>query len=245
MADITLYQFAGSHFNEKARWALDLKGVDHDRVSLMPGPHAPQMKKLTGRTETPVLVDGEKVVAGSTAIVTYLDERFPSPALQPTLAADRERASAIVREFDDEVGPAVRLAKFFEILDADFAVGAFCADRSTAVKLSYRLFFPVIFQVMKHKMKINAENANRDRERTRQALDYVAKQSEATGYLVGDSFTIADLTCAALLIPAVDVGDLGGPALTGTPKEAVWYARWSDHPGSAWVRKIFRDHRGA
>ena len=68
MTDITLYQFAGSHFNEKARWALDLKGVDHERVSLMPGPHAPRMKKLTGRTDTPVLVDGEEVVAGSTAI---------------------------------------------------------------------------------------------------------------------------------------------------------------------------------
>ena len=87
------------------------------------------------------------------------------------------------------------------------------------------------------------KNAVRARERTRQALDYVAKESETTGYLLGDGFTIADLTCAALLMPAVDVGDLGGPSLAGSAGEAAWYARWSDHPGSAWVRKIFRDHR--
>jgi glutathione S-transferase len=32
MAGITLYQFEGSHYNEKARWALDLKGVPHERA---------------------------------------------------------------------------------------------------------------------------------------------------------------------------------------------------------------------
>ena len=47
MAGITLYQFPASHYNEKVRWALDLKGVPHDRVSLLPGPHAPRMKRLT------------------------------------------------------------------------------------------------------------------------------------------------------------------------------------------------------
>jgi hypothetical protein len=32
-----LFQFTYSHFNEKARWALDLKHVPHVRHSLLPG----------------------------------------------------------------------------------------------------------------------------------------------------------------------------------------------------------------
>ena len=35
-----LWQFTASHYNEKARWALDWKGVAHVRQSLLPGPHA-------------------------------------------------------------------------------------------------------------------------------------------------------------------------------------------------------------
>jgi glutathione S-transferase len=69
MAEIELFQFQGSHFNEKARWGLDWKSVGHERTSLMPGPHMRTMKKLTGATQTPALRDGETVIAGSTAIL--------------------------------------------------------------------------------------------------------------------------------------------------------------------------------
>lgn len=243
MAGITLYQFAASHYNEKARWALDLKGVRHERVSLMPGPHAPQMKRLTGRTQTPVLVDGDEVVAGSAAILAHLERRFPEPPLEPDAPADRENALAIAREFDDEVGPTVRLAKFFEVMSGEYATRTFCSEKTPIVRGLYRASFPLIARIMKRSMGIDAENAARGRERTRQALDLVAKQPEATGYLVGDRFSVADLTCAALLMPAVDVEDLGGPALAGTEAEHAWLARWANHPGAGWVREIYRRHR--
>lgn len=79
MAEIELFQFAGSHFNEKARWGLDLKRVPHERTTLMPGPHMRTMKKLTGATQTPALVDRGEVVPGSTAILEHLEQRFPVP----------------------------------------------------------------------------------------------------------------------------------------------------------------------
>jgi glutathione S-transferase len=92
-------------------------------------------------------------------------------------------------------------------------------------------------------MSIDAENAERGRERTRQALEFVAKEAAGTGYLVGNGFSIADLTCAALLMPAVDVADLGGPPTAVTAAEEAWLARWATHPGAAWVREIYRRHR--
>ncbi len=125
MAGIELFQFSGSHFNEKARWGLDLKGVRHERISLMPGPHIRTMKKLTGATQTPALVDDGRVVPGSTAILEHLERRFPDPALFPEDASERERAVGIVRHWDDEIGPAVRLAKFFEVMEAAYALATF------------------------------------------------------------------------------------------------------------------------
>src|SRR5208282_9506 len=45
-----LWQFAISHYAEKARWALDHKHVPHIRRSLLPGPHLSRIKKMTGQT---------------------------------------------------------------------------------------------------------------------------------------------------------------------------------------------------
>lgn len=243
MAATQLFQFAGSHFNEKARWALDLKRVPHERKSLMPGPHMRTMKKLTGKTQTPALVLDGEVVAGSTAILEHLERRFPEPALFPTNAAERKRALEIVQHWDEEVGPAVRLAKFFEVMEVDYAVGTFCQGQSALARGLYRATFPLISRIMMSQMGINAENAAAARDITHEAFEFVAKEPTAEGYLVGDRFTVADLTCAALLMPCVSVDEWGGPFDAPTEKNQAWLAKWADHPGAAWVREIYRRHR--
>lgn len=60
MSDIVLHQFAFSHFNEKARWALQYKGVDYKRESYLPSLHMPQIKKLSGQSYTPVTAGGHR-----------------------------------------------------------------------------------------------------------------------------------------------------------------------------------------
>ena len=51
--DIELFQFTYSHYNEKARWAFEFKGIEHTRTNLLPGPHMRKMRKLTGQTAVP------------------------------------------------------------------------------------------------------------------------------------------------------------------------------------------------
>jgi glutathione S-transferase len=240
---VKLYQFLASHFNEKARWTLDLKGVPHERVTLLPGPHILKTQRLSGQPQTPVLADGDEVVAGSARIVEHLEERYPDPALYPADADERRRALAIQHEFDEEVGPAIRLAKFFEVMDADYAVGTFCREASAPAQFAYRAAFPAIRAVMGSSMGINAANAERARERLRRAFGFVAEKAGKGGYLVGDRFTIADLVCAALLMPAVRVDEWGGPEEASSAKNEAWLAAWADHPGAAWVRTMYRQHR--
>ena len=87
------------------------------------------------------------------------------------------------------------------------------------------------------------ENAARAREITREAFDFVGKEPGAKGYLVGDGFTAADLTCAALLMPCLSLAEWGGPEDVPTEKNRAWVARWADHPGAEWVCEIYRRHR--
>ena len=138
MADTTieLLQFEYSHFNEKARWALDFKRTPHARTSFLPGPHAPRIKRLTGETTVPVVRFGDQIVAGSARIIDELERRFPEPSLYPRSPADRTRALDIQKRFDAEVGPAVRRGLFAALLQTP---GLFKIMR-TAISIPNDLF---------------------------------------------------------------------------------------------------------
>ncbi len=62
---IELYGFTISHFVEKARWALDFKGVPYRWIALLPGPHLRQVRRMAPRSTVPVLRDGDTVIQGS------------------------------------------------------------------------------------------------------------------------------------------------------------------------------------
>lgn len=245
---VELLQFPFSHFNEKARWALAWKGIAHRRTNLLPGPHALTVLRLTGKTEVPVLRVGTEIVGGSARIIDELERRVPTPALYPSDASERSRALEVQQWFDDEVGPMVRRALFAVMLDTPgYVCGMFAGHRSVAVRASYRASFPLVSVVMKRSMGItDAASIERAGLATEEAFDYVARHAGPSGYLVGDTFTVADLAAAALLAPVVDVAhpDMHKP----TPRPAAMQAvldRWAEHPGAAWVQEQYRRNRPA
>src|SRR5207247_9967776 len=107
MAKPTLWQIEISHFSEKVRWALDYKGIEHERRAPTPGAHMAVALWLTrGRHKTfPVLqLDGE-AIGDSTAIIGALERRFPDPALYPEDPRERPRALALEDFFAVALGP--------------------------------------------------------------------------------------------------------------------------------------------
>jgi glutathione S-transferase len=81
---ISLYQFTFSHYCEKARWALDCKGVRYKAVNLLPGLHVKVANKLAPGPALPVMVlDDGKAIQDSTAIISFLDERYVDRPLAP------------------------------------------------------------------------------------------------------------------------------------------------------------------
>jgi glutathione S-transferase len=241
-----LYQFAFSHYNEKARWALDWKRIAHVRRSLLPGPHRVVVKRITGQYQVPVLRWGDDIVAGSARIIDHLERVCPEPGLYPTSEAARAEALAVARWFDDEVGAPIRLAFFHEFLpDTAYAARCFSTEEGAVGRALYRAAFPLVRVVMRRDMKIDAAGAERGIARTMEALDRVAERAGRDGCLVGDSFTVADLTAASLL--SVVAFPEESPVPVPEPRSPVidrWLARFAGHPGAAWVASTYRRHRG-
>ncbi|HEY7863693.1 MAG TPA: glutathione S-transferase family protein [Thermoanaerobaculia bacterium] len=245
---VVLHQFQQSHFNEKARWALDWKGIEHRRVSYLPGPHLPQIRRLSGQTATPVLeLDGE-CIAGSARILAALESRFPERPLLPRDAEPRRRALEIQSEFDAEVGPAVRTAIFSVLIDEPAQLcRMFAAGKPLAVRLLYRASLPIARRMIaRANGTTDPEGVRRAFERTRRALDFVEKQAGAGRYLAGDAFSVADLCCAALLAPLVNPEhpDMRSPAPVPERIEA-FRAEFREHPATRWVLDQYARHRPA
>jgi glutathione S-transferase len=246
----TLWQIDISHYSEKARWALEYKGIAHGRRSPMPGMHMPVAFWLTrGEQVTfPVLeLDGRRI-GDSTAVIAALEERFPEPPLYPADPEQRRRALELEDFFDEELGPHIRLLAFHELINepdvfAEVAAAAVPAPLGNAKGLvgAYaRTYTGLRFGARSDQA---AEIAH---EKIVAAMDRLDAELESSGgrYLVGDSFSVADLTAASLFFPLV--GPQEGPIPPDSPTP-VAFERFrqglSDRPGFAWVEETFRRHR--
>ncbi len=113
----TLYQFAGSHYCEIARGALDYKKVTYNVTKLIPGPHMKTVNALVKSSQVPLLVGSEKVVQGSAAIISYLDTTTKLPLLKPNDPEARSMAHEWERYLDRNVGVPLRLLFYHEALN--------------------------------------------------------------------------------------------------------------------------------
>lgn len=246
----TLWQIDISHYSEKARWALEYKGVDHRRRSPLPGTHIPIALALTrgGQVTMPVLqIDGENV-GDSTAIIAALEARYPEPPLYPSDPEERARALELEDWFDENLGPHARLLAFYELIQepevfAEVAAAAVPGPLGKAKPLvgAYARTFT--------SLRFNAnsdDNAERAREAIVAALDKLeAEMEQGDGeFLVGDSFSVADLTAASLFCPLVVPPE--GPLRTDLPRPTAlerFRESLSDRRGYQWVEETFRKHR--
>src|SRR5207245_4303554 len=89
-----LWHFPISHFNEKARWALDWKRLPHRREVLALG-YMSRAWWASGQVRLPILFLDGVAVSDSTRIIEALEKRQPEPPLYPSDPAERTRALAL------------------------------------------------------------------------------------------------------------------------------------------------------
>jgi glutathione S-transferase len=241
-----LWHLEISHYNEKVRWALDHKCVPHVRRSLLPGLHALKARRLTGDIDTtPVLTLDGRSIGDSTRIIAAIEKRWPQPPLYPEGEGQRQRALDLEEFFDEELGPHIRRAAYHELLDhPETVIPLFTRGRRMPARMLVRATFPLLRVGMRRRMDIGAAQALRSREKTVAAMDRLEKEVGTSGYLVGDAFTVADLTAAALFYPVVRPPEFPYPSVVEPPDSAREFLdALGRRPGGQWVTEIYRRHR--
>jgi glutathione S-transferase len=246
----TLIQLDISHFSEKVRWALDFKQVPHIRRSPLPGSHIPISFALTRGKSVylPLLQMDGRTIADSTAILAAIEQRYPDPPLYPADPEQRRRALELEDFFDEELGPAARLLPFHELTNepamfAEVAAAAVPGPLGRAkglVGLYARTYAGLRFGVR------DVAAAAAAREKIVAALDRLEAELGAGDgeFIVGESFSVADLTAAALFYPVVGPDEGPLPSDIPTPPGLERFRdELRDRPGYIWVEETFRLHR--
>jgi len=245
---LELVQFRHSPYNEKVRWALDVKHVPHVRRRVLPGPHVPAVKTLTGRTSTPVLVHDGQPMDQSARILEWLEARYPSPPLFPADPAQRAEAMRIQAWFDDALTPRIRRVVLDTLLrEPGYFARVFADGAPRLHQVLYGIIVPLAAPVVRKGNGIaGAASIDDAHAAFAEALAFVAERSAATGYLVGDAFTVADLTAASTLATVVRPPDspMAAPQPVG-PLFRALIERYAPHPGAQWTRRVYAKHRGA
>jgi len=226
MASLTLIELYPSPWSERARWALEWKRVPYARREYQPLAGEEELRRTTGISTVPVLLADGEVIGDSDAALDWLEAHHPSPPLVP----EDPRARAQVRAWEiaatETLGPAGRL----------IMIGRWKAQG----------FQPFADHFAAKYGWSEAEEA-RSARLLRALVGDLARAVASAPYLVGDTFTRADITVACMA-----AGVLGHPpdemfeidaamrGMFGLPlgQEAALA------PLRAWRDAVYRRHRG-
>ncbi len=158
-----------SPFVRKVRVVLAEKGLAHEHEPLTPFGPNPEYRKLHPQGKIPTLTDGDKVIPDSSAIVFYLEKIAPNPAL---ISADAYQAARTV---------------WYE----EYADGALVPAVST--HFQQRVLFPLFMKKAGDEAIVTKAAA----EAIPPVFEYLEAQIGDNEYLVGNRFSLADISTAS------------------------------------------------
>ncbi len=240
----TLYQFSFSHFCEKARWALDYKGRHYTTKNLLPGLHVRVCEKLAlKKTCVTVLVEDDgSVIQESAAIIDHLDAKHATDPLTPSAPDLAKQARDWEVYLDEEVGVTLRALFYYHALPIRRTALTFLLHQGPWYGAPlFALIFPKVRDAMIEMMDINENTAKDSERRLLDALTRLNSEVRDRRFLVGDSFTRADLTACALLEhfckPIEKFAEVFPKPIRALQEEH------RDAPFFNWVNAIYREQR--
>jgi len=171
MTDTLLYQFPLSHYCEKARWALDFKGVPFQTVNLLPGLHLLTTRRMATRTTVPILSYEGQIHQDSTDILHFLEEKFPSPPLFPDTVAESSEALDWEEFCDEEIGRHLRRFLYHHLLDESKFMPRLLTEQAPWYgRYVYAFTYPGLKRLMRKAMRIYPEKVEKSTWRLNEAL---------------------------------------------------------------------------
>jgi glutathione S-transferase len=212
-----LYVVHGSHPCATVQRALELKGIDHKVVELMPPMHAAIQRARFGQRTVPGIKfeDGEKVV-GSRAILRRLDTLVPDPPLLPADTERRAKVEDAERWGDEVLQPMARRLVWLGMRRRPASIVSFGEHSKLPVPdVMAKLSAPMISRVEWRLNDVSEDAVRDDLAALPGHLDRVDGWI-AEGVIGGEEVNAADLQLAPTIRLMMVVGD-ARPLIEGRP----------------------------
>jgi len=201
---LVVYGSNVSPFVRKVRVVLAEKGVPYSLEQVNPFRPAPEFLAISPLKRIPVLRDTDQpepnTLPDSSVICDYIEHKFPTPPLYPSDPMQRARALWLEEYADSILAQTIGPGLFFE-------------------------------RVVKKMMRAETDEALCAKtlaEKLPPLFDYLEKELGGASYFVGDTFSIADITIATMLVNF----DHAGEVLDASrwPHLAAFMTRLHDRP---------------
>jgi glutathione S-transferase len=240
-----------SHYCEKARWALQRAGLDYREEPHVQGIHRVYARRAGGSSTVPVLVTTDGALGESERILEWVDGRLaPEQRLFGAETAERERILALSRRLDERLGPTGRRLIYVRMFDQPELMLRFNNQGVPRWEDRFiRVGLPFAKRFIARALEITPGVEREDESTVWSEFDWVAEMlSDGRPYLLGERFTAADLTFAALAAPIVlpSVYGVALPPLESLDAPtAALVTRGREHPAGAFALRLTDERRSA
>lgn len=243
---LELYQFEMSHYCEKVRLILDYKGLAYRKIEVTPGVGQLDLFRISGQRQVPVLKDESHIVADSTAIALYLEEKYPDRPLLPSDLKQRGLCLMMESWADESIGLNGRKVM----------LGAFSqhpAFRTAALPATVPDFLKTLIGAVPHEaldllgtgVGFGPDAVKAARQAMEQNLEALTLLLQDSPYLVADHPTLADFAVAGLSMyvkfPAgsyLEIPEsLKGQGVPGLADAPAYQTFWD------WRDRLYTDYR--
>ncbi|MCU1281909.1 MAG: Glutathione S-transferase domain protein [bacterium] len=193
---LTLFSYNVSPYAAKVRAVLRYKGVPFEERMVHPLQRG-EVVRRSGQIAVPVIDDDGTVVADSTRIVAFLDERYPARPVIPRDPALRARALLLEEGFDEGLGRTVQPVRWMIEANARRSAARFRSAYAPGLAGSLRMALVSGFLRLDMRRKygsrmLGAPPAATLLARLGELIDIVEAALAESGWLAGPAPSVAD-----------------------------------------------------
>jgi glutathione S-transferase len=237
-----------SHYCEKARWALERARIAYREEPHVQGLHRLYARRAGGGSTVPVLVTPDGAIGESMQILEWVDARLEPERRLGGAGSDAAEISAVCRRLDERLGPSGRRLIYVRMFEQRELMLRFnnqgvprWEDRALRAGLPFAQRF------VERALQITPGVEVGDEALVWEEFDWIAALlADGRPFLLGDRFSAADLTFAALAAPIVLPSHYGvvlppPESLDGPTQRLV--ARGREHPAGAFALRMVAEQR--